>query len=149
MDTSDSEVVRQLEALTLPAAQFDHRTHVRVAWWYLRHDNRDAAVDRFRQSVKAFATSLGAAEKYHETITVAYMLLIADRSAQTPDLCWEEFFARWPELFAQTPPLLSIHYSRALLESSQARHTFVLPDLCPLPGAERVQAPAARCTTGA
>ncbi len=54
---------------------------------------------------------IGAAGKCHETITVAWMLLIADRMAVSPVLHWTELAAPHPDLLARQPPSLARHYS--------------------------------------
>ncbi len=124
----DEEFVRALEARTLPAAQFKHAAHVRAAWWYLHRYPIGEAIDRFRATLRAYADSLGASAKYHETITVAWLLLIAERlDADARALTWREFADRYPELFG-TPPLVTRYYTDATLTSSRARTSFVMPD---------------------
>jgi hypothetical protein len=124
---SDGEFIQAFEATTLPVSQFDHAAHVRVGWWYLRECPLGEAIDRFRSSLRAFADAAGATGKYHETVTVAWMLLIAERVAASPELDWTAFSERHPELFAK-PSLLTRYYSSATLDSDRARLTFVMPD---------------------
>jgi hypothetical protein len=54
------------------------RQHVRVAWWYARHHPWRTALNLFQDNLRAFATAHGKPERYHETITVAFMALVAD-----------------------------------------------------------------------
>ena len=66
------------------------------------------AIDRFRSTLQAYAASLGASGKYHETITIAWLLLIAERlDAGARPLTWREFADRHPELFG-APSLVII-----------------------------------------
>jgi len=141
---TDEEFVHAFEAATLPADQFTHAVHVRVAWWYLRHYTLGEALTRFTAALKHFAAHHGATGLYHETITVAYVLLIAERLAATRDLSWPDFSAAYPELLARRPSLLDRYYDEATLKSPQARQRFVMPvRVCPEPDA-RVPQPHIR-----
>jgi len=124
----DDEFVAAFEAGTLPKAQFTHAAHVRAAWWYLQHHPLGAAIDRFRATLQAYAASLGATGKYHETVTIAWMLLIEERLANDARLLsWREFADAHPELF-RTPSLVTRYYTDATLTSPRARTSFVMPD---------------------
>ena len=125
---TDEELVKAFESTELPASAFPHAAHVRVAWWYLRSAPFHVALARFAAALQAFAAAKGASHKYHETITVAWMALVAERLARTPDLAWDGFAAAHPELF-QRPSHVTQLYSEARLASDDARCTFVLPDL--------------------
>jgi len=124
---TDDELVRAFESTTLPASDFTHDAHVRVAWWYLRTAPFHAALARFATALRAFAAAKGAANKYHETMTVAWMALVAERLDATPELEWRAFAATHPDLFLR-PSLMTRLYSETRLASEQARRTFVLPD---------------------
>ena len=126
---TDDEFVRAFEDASLPAGEFTHAAHVRAGWWYLRHYPIGQAIDRFSRALRAFADANGASGKYHETVTVVWMLLIAERLGTAGDLEWPAFAARHAELFAKPGPLLK-YYSPATLESERARHGFVMPDRC-------------------
>jgi hypothetical protein len=127
---SDEELIRAFESTELPAEQFTHVSHVRVAWWYLRHAPLPVALDRFIAALRRYAASRGAADKYHHTVTIAYMLLIAERLDNAAHLSWSEFAERNPDLLARTPSILSTYYTDAVLSSERARRSFVMPDRC-------------------
>lgn len=124
---TDEEFVRGFESATLPGDQFNHAAHVRAAWWYLRHHTIGEAIDRFSRALRGFADANGASRKYHETVTVAWMLLVAERLSAARELDWPAFAERHPELFAK-PSLLLRYYSGPTLESDRARCGFVMPD---------------------
>jgi hypothetical protein len=126
---TDEAFIGAFEAATLPGDQFTHAAHVRAGWWYLRHYPIGEAIDRFSRSLRAFAAAQGADRKYHETMTVVWMLLIAERLGMNPDLGWEEFAAHHPDLLATS--LLARYYSDATLTSDAARQRFVMPDRAP------------------
>lgn len=122
----DDEFIRAFEHATLPAGEFNHAAHVRAGWWYLRHHPIGVAIDRFSQALRLFAAAQGATTKYHETMTVAWMLLLAERLHRSGNLDWPAFAAAHPELFAR-PSLLLRYYSAETLASEEARAGFVMP----------------------
>ena len=124
---TDEQFVAAFESTDLPDDQFTHAGHVRVAWWYLLHSPLPEAIQRFADALRRFATSKGAAGKYHETITVAYMLIIAERLHDARALSWPEFAAANPDLF-QRPSVLARYYREETLASDRARQGFVMPD---------------------
>jgi hypothetical protein len=125
---TDEELVTAFEDGTLDSAAFTHAAHVRAAWWYLRQAPFPEALARFARALRGFAARHGATMKYHETITVAYMSLIAERLHETPDLDWDAFAAGHADLLARTPSILDRYYTNATLQSARARRTFILPD---------------------
>ena len=126
---SDEELVAAFESTELPADQFTHTAHVRVAWWYLTHTSLPEALLRFATALQRFAAAKGATGKYHETVTVAYMLIMAERVAAHPGSVWTEFAAANSDLFNK-PSVLRKYYREETLASDRARRAFVMPDLC-------------------
>ena len=122
----DREFLTAFEACTLPPASFDHRAHVRLAWLYLREDRVLVALERFMRNLERYATSLGAATKYHETITWAYVFLIHERMQRGSVATFEEFAAANEDLFNG---ILEKYYTPEVLASDRAKTTFVMPDL--------------------
>ena len=130
----DATFVARFEDGTLPEAEFDHRGHVRLAYLYLGTYGFGGTLDRISSGIRAFATAHGAPEKYHETITVAFVSIVNERRAKhTPPLPWNAFVERNPELLDSR--LLSHYYARETLKSEQARRTFVLPGYSEVPAA--------------
>ena len=124
---TDEELVRGFESGDLPTDLFTHESHVRVAWCYLRQEPVLFALARFRAALQRFAAGKGRPERYHETITVAFMLLIAERLAGARELAWPEFAARNPDLLRWQPSALAAFYSEAELAAPEARQIFVMP----------------------
>jgi hypothetical protein len=125
---TDAELVQAFEASTLATTGFTHTEHVRVAWWYLRHAPLAEAIGQFSSSLRRFAAAKGVPGLYHETITVAFLLIIAERLHEARDLDWDAFAARYPELLVRRPWILTRYYSQELLDSPRARAGFVMPD---------------------
>jgi hypothetical protein len=121
----DRELLAAFESCTLPPSEFHHRNHVRMAWIYLRERPVLDALATFVASLKRYATSLGAATKYHETITFAFVFLIHERMQRRELADFEAFAEANADLFNG---ILTRYYNAETLASDLARERFVLPD---------------------
>ena len=123
------ELIRQFENGATDAASFHHAEHVRLAFEYLGRYSALAALERFSDALKRFAAAQGKAQRYHETITWAYLLLIRERIARAGlSQTWEEFAERNPDLLIWKGGVLATLYRQGTLDSDLARQTFILPD---------------------
>ena len=113
---------------SLPASEFHHRQHVEVAWMFVRDHGMPGALAEFSTALKRFAVAKGATGLYHQTITWAFLLIIAERQAQGRAETFEAFADANPDVLAWKPSILDRYYSRELLISDQARKTFLMPD---------------------
>ena len=114
---------------SLPADQFHHPQHVQVAWLFVLKYGMPGALAEFTAAIKRFADAKGATGLYHETITWAFLLLIAERQARNPAQTWETFAAANTDLLVWKPSILGRYYSKDLLASDLAKRTFLMPDL--------------------
>ena len=123
---TDEDFLAALERCELPESEFRHTAHVRAAYLYLRKHEFHIALHRMQTSIRNYAAHLGKPDKYHETITVAFVLLIQQHLVQRGDAGgWSAFQQENPELLRKE--LLLQYYGRQQLESDLARRTFVLP----------------------
>jgi hypothetical protein len=110
----------------IAARDFRHADHVRMAFEVLaRHPFLEAAV-AVSAALKAMARRAGNPEAYHETITLAFLALIAERRAAGGFRDYDGFAAANPDLLDKA--VLSRWYGPRKLGSETARRTFVLPD---------------------
>jgi hypothetical protein len=125
----DGSLVAAFDALAIPPQDFRHREHVRLAFALLRRDGDLAsAAVAFRIGLRRFAAAASVAGKYHETITWAYLAIIAERMAGNTYASSNELLLTNPDLLAHQGGALARHYDVAeLLASPHARATFVLP----------------------
>lgn len=123
-----TDLLRGFLDTTLPAEQFHHAQHVEVAWLFVRDHGMPAALGEFTAAIKRFANSKGATGLYHQTITWAFLLLIAERQAKCGAVAWDAFAAANPDLLVWKPSILERYYSREVLKSDLARRVFVFPD---------------------
>ena len=112
---------------TLPAEEFHHAQHVEVAWRFVCRYGMPQALGEFTAAIKRFAAAKGANGLYHQTITWAFLLLIAERQARRPAETWEVFAAANPDLLCWKPSVLEKYYSSEVLKSELARRVFVMP----------------------
>ncbi len=124
---TDDEFLAALEGDTLPASAFDHAAHVRAAYLYLKGRGFFDGMAAFRASLLRFAERHGAAAKYHETITMAFLAVIHERlhGERSAD-GWPQFAAGNPDLFARD--FLERYYRRETLASPRAREVFLLEE---------------------
>jgi hypothetical protein len=121
---NDQQFLRELESCQLAPQHFNHHAHVRAAFLFLESLPFGAAIDRMRATIQRYAASLGRPEKYHETLTVAFMCLVNAHRQRGGYGGWEDFARLNPELFDSG--VLRQYYEPATLASPLARTTFVL-----------------------
>jgi len=128
---TDAELTRALERGEIDNKDFHHASHLHVAWTYL---SESASVQdagwKMRETLRRFATAAGKVEKYHETITLFWIYLLAQAHAMNRGESLEGIVRARPELLEKHFPLT--YYSRSRLFSDLARATWVEPDLKPL-----------------
>ena len=132
---SDSEFLHEFESLCLPAEAFDHDGHLRLAWLYLSQFELQEAIDKVTRGIPAYAGSLGATEKYHHSLTVALVLIIAARMAGNPTDSFTDFLEMNEDLVTDFRGVLLNHYRESTLYSETARECWVEPDLALIPSA--------------
>ncbi len=132
----DDELWERFHAATLPAAEWTHHAHLRVAWMYLRRHALDDAHVLMRVGIIRLNASHGLVETpsrgYHETMTRVWLRLVAAAMRATPGHDdSQSFLAAHAASLGKDAPLR--HYTRERLLSVTARACFVEPDLLPLP----------------
>jgi hypothetical protein len=123
---TDAEFLAALESGTLPEADFNHAGHVRAAWLYLRQGSFPEALARMSGALRTYAATHGKPDRYHETITVAYLALINERLLLRGggDGGWQGFLEQNHELLDRR--LLTHYYRPETLASPAARRVFIL-----------------------
>ena len=120
--------IEQLENGEIDAGTFDHESHVYMGWLYIGEFGATGAIEKFTAALKRLVIKLGVPGKYHDTITWFYLLVIAERRMKIGGDDWTTFRQDNPDLFSRDDNILSRFYSKELLGSDKARHSFVLPD---------------------
>lgn len=122
---TDEELIAGFEAASLPA--FPHADHVRLTILYLSRHGRDETEKKLFEGLRRFATAKGVPEKFHVTMTIAWLDLVDDARRQYPELGDPAaLVAACPELLDRDALLR--FYTRERLMSDQARQQWVAPD---------------------
>lgn len=143
-NVNGDELIATFECDKNDAASFHHADHVRLAFEYLCRHEALEALAKFSAALQRFAAAQGKADRYHETITWAYLLLIRERmmrqsiarqnmvqqnmNSASPAPTWDEFAASNSDLLLWKDGILATLYHAETLNSDLARRTFVMPD---------------------
>ena len=120
--------IAAFEAGTIAAEAFDHEAHIYMAWLYLERYASPVAIGRFTDALKRLTRKLGVPNKYHDTISWFFLLLIEQRRCKRNNGDWFAFRRDNNDLFSPGSKLISRYYSPELLDSDRARQSFMLPD---------------------
>ena len=137
-DLDDEALIDAFESLSLDRDAWVHRSHLRVAVIYLGRFGFDGALEHMRQRIQSFNRAKDIKDSkttgYHETLTVAWLRVIADALdvMSRPPANSIEFLRQNQQLLDKT--LLRRHYSSDRMLTDEAKRQFVEPDLEPLPG---------------
>ena len=148
LSASDQQFLQQFEQLSLPSEQFNHLGHLRIAWLYLLIEQQTknsvnnfdefSAVNKVCVGIKAYAESLGAAMKFHFTLTKALVIVVAnlmdelkvslDKNVLDCD-DWRLFTEKNPNLINDAIGVLKGYYSPELLNCDEAKLVWYEPDI--------------------
>ncbi len=129
MTRPDSELLRAFETRTLEPSNFNHRCHLEVAFEMLRKYPFLEAVTRYSENIHAIATAAGASLKFNQTVTLAFMSVIAERmeNDNQTDFDFGAFLQENRDLLE--PGVMNRWYSGSRLKSDSSRRIFLMPDL--------------------
>ena len=125
---TDLDFLRAFERCEISNEYFHHKDHIRLAWTYLKLHGPNEASARMSTAIRNFAAHHGKSDKYHETVTIAWMHLVAQARHCAS---FEEVATGFPQFFNKS--YLDEFYSSETLQSQAARQSFVPPDKKPLP----------------
>jgi hypothetical protein len=124
---TDADFLDAIENCSYPIGDFHHAEHLRLGWLLLSKMDWVSASTRAARAIRRLAAHNGKASKYHETITQAWMRLLASHDERD----FSEFLTRHGD--RATFDLLYRYWRRETLMSDHARTHWVEPDLESLP----------------
>jgi thioredoxin-like negative regulator of GroEL len=125
------ELTRALERGEIPKDGFHHASHLHVAWVYLTESlSVQDAANKMRQTLRRLTAAAGQSEKYHDTITLFWVHLLAQARTVARAEKLEDVVDANPQLLEKDFPLA--YYSADRLFSEEARASWMEPDLKPL-----------------
>jgi len=129
---SDRDFRLAFESYSVTPAQFNHEAHLRLAYVYLVENDLTTAQERMRRALLMFLAAHGIPlEKFHETLTRAWVLAVRHFMNRSPSLCFSEFAAKSQPLLDSK--VMLTHYSASVLFSPSARASYVEADLAAIP----------------
>ena len=139
MKPTEHRLIHAFESLSLDPSEWTHRTHVSIAFLYLREHGFDGALERIRQGIKAYnahhAVEESATSGYNETTTTALLTLIDTVMRAYGEILpasnADEFCECHPELMSKH--ILRCFYTPERRMHPEAKVRFIEPDLAPLP----------------
>jgi hypothetical protein len=108
------------------AAAFPHREHVRMGFEMLRRYDYIESVYRFSRILQAMAARAGKPQAFHQTVTVAFLSLIAERASSGEHADFDAFIRANPQLLDRSA--ITRRYPSEQLASDVARRSFLLPE---------------------
>ncbi|KAJ3362038.1 hypothetical protein HDU91_003631 [Kappamyces sp. JEL0680] len=134
----DEVFIRAFEDTSLAFGEWTHRSHVRMAWIYFsaaaRGELSDNPVDRIKQGIQEYnkANADRIKHGYNETITSFFCHLVQLAVEESPEITdFICFLEAYP--FLDRFSIVFSYYSKERLYSSEAKKSFLPPDVLPLP----------------
>jgi hypothetical protein len=113
------------------ATRFGHREHVHLTWLAVRRCGVQEAVGLVSDGIQRTSRYAGAPQKYHATISRAWVELVGYHVAESGDSDFPAFADHHSALLDKR--LLTRFYRPATLASPRARTGWAEPDLAPFP----------------
>ncbi len=130
----DAEFAALLSVITAGRGEFGHREHLHLAFQAIRRYGMPAATAKVCDWIRMLARYQQHPQKYHHTMSRAWVEIVAWHLAADPDVPSFAVFAdRNAALLDKR--LLTRHYRPATLAAGPARAGWVPPDLAPFPWA--------------
>lgn len=130
----DLEFKDQVESSEFPVADFDHRAHIRLAYIYLSSNSTEKSVQLMRDTLINLLKHVGVdpSQKYHETLTEAWILAVHHFMNSTDNSESADEFIDKNKVMLDSKIMMT-HYSAEVLFSDEARKAFVEPNIDPIP----------------
>jgi hypothetical protein len=109
----------------ITAADFPHREHVRMAFEMLRRYDFAESVWLFSKALRMIAAKADKPQAFNQTVTIAFLSLIAERMEQGRACDFAVFARDNPEVFDKE--VLARWYTHGQLAADITRRVFVLP----------------------
>ena len=119
---ADAELAAILPEITGPSGQFRHRQHIHLAFLAVRRYGMPEATTRICDWIQRIAAYERAPQKYHHTVSRAWVEIVAHHVDADPDCAdFGTFASRHPALLDKR--LLTRHYRSSTLAAAPARRS--------------------------
>jgi hypothetical protein len=97
---------RRSNAARFRMPRFITATNLRLAWIYIRQSDPDTAADRAGASIRRYARRHGVGDRYHDTLSRAWVRIVALAMTETAGAAgFEDLLAARPHLLDKRLPL--------------------------------------------
>ena len=127
-ELTDAEFESAFESASLDPVLFSHEAHLRLAWIHINKYGVDAAIENIRSQISAYTKSLGADDKYHETLTIVGVRAVHHFMLRSKTTDFKAFIQENTKLMNQFKDLVDSHYHQDIFTSDLARTVFIEPD---------------------
>jgi hypothetical protein len=128
------ELAAILTEIVPPGGGFGHREHIHLAYLAVQRHGAARAPEVVAGWIRHLAAYQRAPQKFHATVTQAWVEIVAHHMAAAPaGSGFAAFAARYPALLDKR--LLTRHYSSRALASPAAKTGWLEPDLVSFPWA--------------
>jgi hypothetical protein len=110
----------------LDPGNFPHREHIRMGFELLRRHNFAETACQYSFALRTMTAKAGRPEAFHQTMTIAFLSLIAERMQSGAIADFLSFAKANPDLMDKSA--LARWYGPERLRMDAARRTFLLPD---------------------
>ena len=135
-ETEIDEFIGAFEACTLPKDRWTHGAHLLTGACYVHQLGESAATEKIRTCVRRYNEAVGGKNTdtsgYHETITIAWIKLLAKLLRESGPIRRAEFAQLAVQRFESDRGILRRHYDFDVVNSVDARKRWVPPTLAPL-----------------
>ena len=127
-----AELAAILAEIVPPGGHFGHREHIHLAYIVVQRYGPDRATEVVAGWIRYLAAYQRAPQKFHTTVTRAWVEIVAHHMAAGPSAAdFASFADRYPPLMDKR--LLTRHYSSRALAPPAAKTGWLEPDLAAFP----------------
>ncbi len=132
MYLDDSAFETAFRSCTLAPQLFDHEAHLRLAWIHLSRYGQETAINNICRQLYRYTDSLGAADKFNKTVTVAAIKAVHHFMGKSVSDNFPDFVREFPRLKTNFKDLLACHYGEVdIFRSEEAKREYIEPQLLP------------------
>ena len=95
---NDEQFLKQFESAALQPDLFNHEAHLRLAWLHIDRFGLERAIDNVTSQLKNYTKTLGAEDKYNETVTVAALKAVYHFMLKSESKNFRDFIHEFPRL---------------------------------------------------
>lgn len=124
---SDDEFEQQFRDCQLTPILFTHEAHLRLAFIHIQKYGEQRAIENIRTQLKKYVVFAGEAGKYHETVTVNSIKIMAKQMSSSTINDFKKFIHTFPSLLNDFKTEINNRYDFDVFKSKEARESYVAP----------------------